>query len=128
MATRLMQRGSPPEMIISSTAVRTIATTELMMPVLNISNESLITTDNIYEAPLSALEKTVSALPQQINVAMLVGHNPGVSMLCNFLCQQAQPNMPTCAMACLELDIDNWDECYRDCATLQWYDYPKNQA
>lgn len=57
---------------------------------------------------------------------MLVGHNPGVSSLCNFLCLQAGIEMPTCAMACFDLDIDKWDDLYKDCATLCWYDYPKN--
>jgi len=50
----------------------------------------------------------------------------GVSSLCNFLCLQAGIEMPTCAMACFDLDIDKWDDLYKDCATLCWYDYPKN--
>lgn len=126
MAQRILRRGPSPELIISSTAARAIATTELLLPELALDSDSLLTTDSIYEAPRAALEKAISTLHDQINIAMLVGHNPGVSSLCSFLCQKAALDMPTCAMACLELDIDQWQELYHDCATLVWYDYPKN--
>ncbi len=126
MAQRLMARGPLPELIISSTAARAIATTELLLSELALDQDSLLTTDSIYEAPRAALEKAVGTLPDQINVAMLVGHNPGVSSLCSFLCQKATVDMPTCAMVCLELDIDRWEDNYNDCASLLWYDYPKN--
>ncbi len=125
MAQRLVARGPIPDLIVSSTAARALATTELLMAELPISQNSLLTTDSIYEAPVDALIKAISSLANHINTAMLVGHNPGVSSLCNYLCVKANIQMPTCAMACLELDIDQWQDNYKDCATLSWYDYPK---
>jgi len=59
---------------------------------------------------------------------MLVCHNPGASSLCNHLCVDSNVQMPTCAMACLDLEVDRWQDAYRDCASLRWYDYPKNNA
>lgn len=128
MAERLTTRGPKPQLVVSSTAVRALQTTELIMPVLAIDNTTLLTTDSIYEAPLAALEKAISTLPDNVSVAMLVGHNPGVSSLGNHLCSQANLQMPTCAMACFKLDIEKWHDTYRDCATMLWYDYPKNNS
>ena len=125
MAERLHKRGPIPELILSSTATRALETTELFMPVLALDQQNLLTTDSIYEAPVSALERAVSALPDNISVAMLVGHNPGVCSLGDFLSSQSGLQMPTCAMACFELDIERWNEIYRDCASMLWYDYPK---
>lgn len=127
MAERLSSRGPLPELILSSTAARALETTELLIPTLKITREQLLTTDTIYEAPLSALERAVCTLPDHVSVAMMVGHNPGVSSLGSFLCRQANLQMPTCAMACFELDIDHWQDLYRDCASMLWYDYPKKQ-
>jgi len=128
MADRLRTRGPKPELILSSTATRAIDTAQLLMPVLEISTQHMLTTDSIYEAPRVALEKAIGGLPDSCSVAMLVGHNPGVSSLCSFLDSRASLQMPTCAMACFELNIEQWAETYQDCATLVWYDYPKNDA
>lgn len=127
MAKRLTTRGPIPELILSSTAVRALATTRLMMQELPLSTEQLLTTDSIYEAPLEALTKAISTLPDHIDTAMMVGHNPGSSSLCNYLSSKASLQMPTCAMACFELDVYRWQDAYRDCAVMLWYDYPKNQ-
>lgn len=127
MAARLSYHGPIPDTIVSSTATRALVTTRLLMSELSLHSRILETTDSIYEAPLQALLKTIDNLPGQSETAMLVGHNPGMSNTGNYLCGEAALQMPTCAMACLELDIDNWSDVYRDCATLRWYDYPKNQ-
>ena len=92
---------------------------------LALNSRLLEITDSIYEAPVQALLETISNLTD-CQTAMVVGHNPGMSAIGNYLCANAALQMPTCAMACLDLDIDRWDEVYRDCATLRWYDYPKN--
>lgn len=128
MAERLRTRGPKPELILSSTALRALETSELLLVPLALKKEHLLTTDSIYEAPLSALEKAVTTLPDHISVAMLVGHNPGVSSLGDFLCSSSHLQMPTCAMACFELDVDRWHDAYRDCAVLSWYDYPGNNT
>lgn len=127
MASRLKTTGPLPDTIVSSTATRALVTTRLLMRELALPPQVLHTTDNIYEAPVQALIDTIGGLKETSQVAMLVGHNPGMSSTTNYLCSKAEIQMPTCAMACLELDIDHWSEVYRDCATLRWYDYPKNQ-
>jgi len=126
MAQRLQQRGPIPQLVVSSTAARALATTKLMLPAFEISEDQLVTTDEIYEAPVSALAQTIKAQPDTFEIIMLVGHNPGVSGFAEFLSVGAHLQMPTCAMACLQLDIDSWKDLYRDCANLLWYDYPKN--
>ena len=125
MAKRLLARGPIPDAIVSSTATRALVTTRLLMNGLQLHSALLETTDDIYEAPVQALLNTIGKLRDNTNSAMIVGHNPGMSATGNHLCSSAALQMPTCAMACLDLDIDSWREVYRDCAKLRWYDYPK---
>ena len=128
MAARLAARGLVPETMVTSTAIRALVTARIMLTGLGLNSRILHTTDNIYEAPLSALLEAIGDLQDNYQTAMMVGHNPGMSAIGNYLCSEASLQMPTCAMACLELDIDNWSDVYRDCATLRWYDYPKNRT
>jgi len=127
MARRLLSRGAIPESIVSSTATRALVTTRLLITGLNLNSQLLQTTDNIYEAPMQALLDTIGKLSDASQTVMIVGHNPGMSSTGNHLCSAAALQMPTCAMACLDLDIENWGDVYRDCAKLRWYDYPKKQ-
>ena len=126
MAARLLSHGPIPERIVSSSATRALVTTRLMMKGLALNSQLLEITDRIYEAPVQALLDTISNLENNCHTAMIVGHNPGMSGTGNYLCAKATLQMPTCALACLDLDIDSWGEVYRDCATMRWYDYPKN--
>ena len=128
MAARLLSHGPIPERIVSSSATRALVTTRLLMKGLALNSQLLEITDRIYEAPVQALLDTISNLELDCHTAMIVGHNPGISGTGNYLCAKATLQMPTCAMACLDLDIDSWAEVYRDCATLRWYDYPKNSV
>lgn len=127
MAARLAAHGPIPDTIVSSSATRALVTARMLARGLDLSPQSLETTRDIYEAPVKALLKTINSWLQINQTVMMVGHNPGMSATGNYLCSSAALEMPTCAMACLDLDIDSWNDIYRDCATLRWYDYPKNQ-
>jgi len=127
MAARLSARGPIPEAIVTSSATRALVTTRLLMTGLGLKSQLLETSDSIYEAPVQALLDTIGNLKEPGRTAMIVGHNPGMSSTGSYLCTEAALQMPTCAMVCLDLDIENWEEVYRDCAKLRWYDYPKNQ-
>ncbi len=126
MAGRLRSKGPLPDRVVSSTAVRALATTELYLHGLGMRNNQLTTTRSIYEAPVSALITQIEQMTADCTIAMMVGHNPGMSAACHFLSSQADLEMPTCALACFDLEIDQWKDVYRDCATLRWFDYPKN--
>lgn len=88
----------------------------------------LNTTDAIYEAPARALIDHIKQLPEQADIVMLIGHNPGMSSTCNYLSKEADVQMSTLAMVCMELEVGEWEDVYPDCATMKWYDYPKKNT
>lgn len=124
MATRLAALDLPLDAIVSSTANRALATARLLADGLAYA-KPIAQTDDIYEASSQRILRTIAAMDDDLEHVMLVGHNPGMSNTCNILCQTANISMPTCAIACLELDIDRWRDQYPDCATLRWFEYPK---
>jgi phosphohistidine phosphatase len=68
---------------------------------------------------------TLRDLKDQQAVAV-VGHNPAITDLVNFLCLESISNIPTCGVALIDLDIDLWRDTRAGCGSLAYYDYPKN--
>ena len=65
--------------------------------------------ERIYEASPHRLLKVVSELDENLESAMLVGHNPGLEGLIKILTGEVQP-MPTAALAVIDFDAENWTE------------------
>ena len=126
MGVRLADHALALDEIVSSTANRAITTARMLADGLNHSKPITQTAD-IYEASSQRILQTIASLADDQRHVMLVGHNPGMSNTCNTLCSTADIDMPSGAIACLELDIDQWAHHYPDCATLRWYDYPKKR-
>lgn len=125
MAGRLKARdNSYPDHLLSSSAARAIATARLLATGLDYQPPIEQTTD-LYEATSSRILQTVAGLDEQHRIVLLVGHNPGISAVCNELCFRANIAMPSGAIACLDLNIERWCDRYPDCADLRWFDYPK---
>lgn len=128
MAKRLITYGQLPQVVISSTAIRALQTAELLMRELVMDKSLLTTTDTIYEAPARALIDSIKQLPETSDTAMIIGHNPGMSSTCSYLSKEADIQMSTLAMVCMELDVEEWEDVYPDCGTMRWYDYPKKNT
>ncbi len=56
---------------------------------------------------------------------MFFGHNPGFTVLANLLTDKYIDNMPTCAVAEIELNVESWKEVESDCGKLIAFEYPK---
>lgn len=95
-----------PDAIISSTARRALATAELAAGAMPDAPE-IETTRELYLAlPHSYLDVLADRAGAAERV-MVVGHNPGISALVTRLTGEAE-EMPTGALAVVELDIDDW--------------------
>ena len=59
------------------------------------------------------------------NSILIVGHNPGLTDLANFLVPGLTDNIPTCGFVSVVVDRDDWDISSVEGAELTAYDYPK---
>ncbi len=124
MAGRMVERGTMPDLFVSSPARRALETVRLLAEGLDIDTSDIMFREDIYEASLATLIEVVEQLPGLEHIA-LVGHNPGLSELGLWLCTQAPEWLPTCAVLELELAIDDWKAVEAGCAKRLYYDYPK---
>lgn len=120
----LRKRGVLPDMIISSPAARARATAKAVSQAAKLAIE-IEFDEAVYGATSSALMKLIRRLPDGTRCALLVGHNPGFEDLVGRL-TRSHERMPTAALACVEFDIDDWDDVEDKKGRLVWLLTPKH--
>ena len=79
-----------PQKIISSPAVRAKETIELVTEQISKFNlEDLTYEDELYLAGFTQLIEFINTFKDKVQSLMLVGHNPGIENLVNYLCDRS---------------------------------------
>lgn len=108
MGAWLKKRKFQPEAIVSSPAQRTRQTIGIVCEQLGKDSADIVWDERIYEASLNDLLKVVSEHGKNTGCLLLVGHNPGLDHLVNYLLKDPPPRnitgklMTTAAIAVLE--------------------------
>ncbi len=97
-----------PQTIVASAAKRTRKTAQRVAEALGLS-EDVATTRELYDARLSDIINVVRQFAADADVALLVGHNPGMAELVAALGEPIS-SYPTASLACLRLPIDEWQQ------------------
>lgn len=127
MGQRLVKRNINLELIISSTAVRALTTAQTIAKKLNYALENIILDESIYGADPRELIDMLRVVDNRYNCIMLVGHNPGITELVYQLSGEDLGNVPTCGIATLSFDIQEWGGVKEGQAQLLDFDYPKKR-
>ena len=125
MGKRLRKHGLSPDLMVSSPAKRALTTAQTIAQAIAYPNDTIYKLDAIYEASLATLLNVVRQLDDSHSDVVLFGHNPGITVLANFLAGAHIDNVPTCGVVTIELAVDSWSNVERDCGQLLNFDYPK---
>jgi len=109
--------------VLCSPAVRTRETAEIVLKHANVRVEVSFE-QRIYEASLRDLLQVVSEIPDEKQVAIMIGHNPGFEELLAYLTGEGR-RMPTCALAKIKFDAASWKDIKEDEGTLEWFVVPR---
>lgn len=121
MAHQLQKAGLIPQHILTSAALRTQTTANIIAQTLNVTHK---TADKaIYEAGTRTLLRIINYLPAEYNFVALVGHNPGISNILYELSGEMR-DMPPAGIALIEFDLDDWQLVHTDTGKLSWYSAP----
>jgi phosphohistidine phosphatase len=90
----LSAAGTIPELVLCSTAVRTVQTLEGVRAALSSSTVVELEPD-LYGATAGELLDRVHRIPPSVDVAMLIGHNPGIEDLAMRLVGRGDENART---------------------------------
>ncbi len=108
VAKMLTKEGLKPDLILSSTALRTRQTAELMAKVIGFSGK-FIYTDELYESNMKKYFEALQDLPDESQTVMIVGHNPAHEEFLSLLTDKFE-SLSTGALAYVELSTNHWRE------------------
>jgi len=117
--------GFEPQVIVSSPAVRARETARLAKEAAHLSAD-IIHDERIYEASPRTLQTVASSIDDRFESAMLVGHNPGMEGIVRLLTGRSE-EMPTAALAVIDLDIQRWSEIDSGLGSLRRIIRPKHE-
>ncbi|MCS7018606.1 MAG: histidine phosphatase family protein [Cytophagales bacterium] len=119
---QLAQQGIIPQVILASSAERTRHTAELLAENLGLSQSDIQLNDELYNATPRVLLQVISQIDDAYEKVMLVGHNPAISYMAEWLTNSHDINrMANCGMAYLQLDLTNWAAAKQNCGKLVQY-------
>ena len=111
-------------LVICSPAVRTRETAEIVLESSKIKADQRFD-ERIYDASLRDLLQVVSDIPDDAQVAIMIGHNPGFEELLAYLTGEGR-HMPTCALA--KIKLEGWKNVRAGEGSLEWFITPKELA
>ena len=82
----------------------------------------------LYELSKNALTHIVKQIDDSVNKAMVVGHNPTINGLANYVGDQPVGNIPTCGVFCVVLGISSWTKISEHCGKLKFFEFPKKHT
>ena len=107
MGERLAARDVRPDLILSSPAVRALATAKIIAGRLGYEVEDIVVDERLYAAAPDDLLAVVRELGGEAKRVMLFGHNPELAELAHRLSGEVT-EMPTCAVAEFSYDAKSW--------------------
>ena len=117
-----------PNLIISSPANRASMTARIIADKINYPLEKIRYSESIYEFSANALIDVIQHIDDVVNKAMLVGHNPALTDLANYIGDKPISNIPTSGVFCADLDISSWSKISERCGKLKFFEFPKKHA
>ncbi len=115
-----------PELILSSTATRALSTALIFARALNYNMDNFVLEKEIYESSAATLLSVLKNQDDSKNSIMLFGHNPGITNLCNNLCQDVFfDNIPTCGIICLSFETRSWKKIAENDSKIKFQQFPK---
>lgn len=108
MGRRLAQRGFAPGLILSSPAVRALATAESIAAAINYPREAIVVEEWLYGAGIYEWFDVIQRLDDSLEWVICVGHNPGLTDVVNDLSPFQTSSVPPGGVVHIEFDTDTW--------------------
>lgn len=125
MGERLAERGAYADLVISSSAVRAVATAEAIAEAIEYPLEEIVVDERLYGAGEFEMLEVIQSLDDAWDRVMCVGHNPDLTDLVNRLSPYEIDNVPTCGIVALTFDTESWAlVCHISPVEVE-FDYPK---
>jgi phosphohistidine phosphatase len=126
MGKLLKERGVHPDLMVSSPAVRALATCRALATALGYPEDKIKVDKRLYHAAEDKLLTVIKECKvEDPGVIVVVGHNPGLTEFANRLLDEAIDNVPTCGIVAGKLNIQSWEDLTWGCGEQEFFETPK---
>ncbi len=119
VAARLAELGWMPQQVLSSDAVRTRETCQLLCETIG-PDIPVVYLGELYHGGTDAIRAAVAELPDDLTTALVVGHNPGIEEAIEWLTGEAI-EMTTANAALLVSDWSRWRDAVHESTAWTLY-------
>jgi phosphohistidine phosphatase len=112
------------DLIITSSAVRTKATTQLAADAMKFDPAKILIEDELYEASVRTFLRFITELDDDNNSVMCVGHNPTITYLAECLTRAEIGDIATAGLCIIKFNINSWRDVQQGNGELVRYVYP----
>jgi len=111
ISLRLKELGIVADLVIASSATRTMHTARIFCENLGYNVGSIQKEDILYEGiTTQSFVEMLQQLPEKLNTVFIFGHNPTVYYLVFNLVKYFNADMPTCSTVVLDFPVEKWKE------------------
>lgn len=125
MGSYLYKEKAKIDVIISSPAERAKATAGLVVDGLKWDHKTITYNDELYEASSRTFFNFLFTLDDMHKHIMLIGHNPVVSYVAEYLTKEEIGDMAPGSLATIKFAIPSWKEIGEGKGELENYIYPE---
>ncbi|MCB0398752.1 MAG: histidine phosphatase family protein [Winogradskyella sp.] len=110
VANQFFRVGKMPDLICSSSAVRAFSTCKIFLGIFNLSEDSVIVKDDLYDFGGENVINFIKRLSNNYDSVMLFGHNHAFTSIANIFGDKFIDNLPTSGLIKLNFDISDWKD------------------
>jgi len=120
----LKEKSVKPDILISSPAVRARKTAAVIANIIDYPKSKILIDENIYEASSTELISIIQGFDDKYSSVMMFGHNPGFTMVNNYLTDSYIDDIPTCGVVGIRLN-PSWEKVENGSGDVFLFIYPK---
>lgn len=115
-----------PDLIVSSNAIRAHETAQLIAERVGYDTSRIMINDEVYEASVRTLLGVVNQFNDNLKCIFIVGHNPSISYLAEYLSHSEIGDLLPASIVRLKRTVESWSMTSENTCDLISYDYPTN--
>ena len=124
MGINFMNKDYHFDMIITSSANRALRTSHLIAEQIKYDTDKVFINDQVYDASVRNILSVVNNFKEDWTRVLLVGHNPTISYLGEYLGNSDIGDMTTCGVLHIKFNDLKWSSVGEDTGIVQSYEYP----